>query len=175
MQFITTEYLSKEYIDFLQFLLKLNSNKEYDKIKEILGINNIQHIDNNQIINRYYLNKQMIFLTDPNPIITPRIFINDITKSLLDTILTITDNILTNRQTIDHIIEQYIVNAPKYYLDLESVKIFPNMGDKNIYVQINVSEFTWNKFKKMCNIGNMILKDAFELAVFTFLDDKIHR
>lgn len=158
----------------LQDLLVLHTNSEHDKIKEILEIDiNIKKVDT-EIVSRYYINKGMIFLKNNDICVTPRIYVDNNIKEILDILYLVIDDIISENQLIDMIINRWSAKYSKNIASLRKTQIH-NQDTENLrnYIKIKVSERTWNGFKKICTIGNIFVRDAFRIAVVEFLENTI--
>lgn len=189
MRFLSIDNINNKYIRILQHLLTLHSDEDYQKIMDILGIKEdiyeITARTNDKIVNKYYLDKGMIFL-DSEPIVIPRIFVDNFVDKIIDSIFVITENIISNQKIFKIILDRFITNSPKDYLEIDKLDLDKNNStnskqissldkldlDKNnrTYKSIRIYENSWNKFKMICKTSNLNVEDAFKYAIYDYLD-----
>jgi len=68
-----------------------------------------------------------------------------------------------------------VTNVFPKILSQDNIKTLTSVENNNIYIQIKVSETKWNTLKRICFMKHIYVQQGFELAIFSFLDDKLNK
>lgn len=180
MDFLT-DFLSQEAKIQLQNLMDAHSNRQYSYIRKVMNIDHYLTDDDKNHNEMMYLmdkhpNQSSIPIPYNNDIIIRRVFVDKYTKSVLDTLYLITEDIIPKSYLIDMILYRWITNISESILNLRINLPIPDMSNELPYITIDVTTDAWKRFLKTCdNCEHILVKDAFKHAVFSYIEDMTKR
>jgi len=162
---------SNDITDILQNLITLYFKKDYKSICKILEITynpKYNHKNSVNFINNYYDNG-MEFVVDDNPLKRARVYIDDETKIILDTLYMVTYNSIDKRVLIDTIIKKWI---DKIYVNftINRKDVIETVG-KETRIVLEVGDRTWNNLSITCNNKCINIKEGFKMSIFNYLNE----
>lgn len=151
--------------DILQNLITLYFNKDYKTINKIL---NIEHNPSKDESVYKYNNKGMTFLENDNPSTYVRLYVDEETKLILDTLSMVTYKTINEKTLNDLIIEKWI---EKVHITgtLNREDILENVG-KETQLKLEVGKETWNNLYKACKNKCIYMKEGFKMSVISYFD-----
>lgn len=151
----------------LQDLITLYFKRDNESICNILGIE--YNPDYKSVIDedRYLFtdgrySNEMAFISDENPSIDIRIYIDIETKHVIDTLLMVTSRVIDDRNLMDCIIKNWIENT--FTKTSKAVQVGECTKGK-----LRVGERSWNNLLEVCKVRKLNAKDGFKTAVLAFL------
>lgn len=176
MDFLT-DFLSQEAKILLQNIMDAHANRQYEYIRNVLNIDSyLLDDDKNNSEMSYLMDKSYATIQPNNDIIVRRVFVDKYANSILDMLDISIENIIPESCLIDMILSHWIVNVSESILNLKVNLPIPDMSDKLPYITIDVTEDVWKRFLKTCdNCEHILVKDAFKIAIFSFIEDMAKR
>lgn len=166
-----------DYTELVQHLITLYFDHNYESICKILKIkyepNKEQCLDKrryklNDIPVNKYQNKGMFFLKDENPITVQIVTIDEETNFLLNTLLMITSNVITESDYINFIIENWIKGSVvKSKFEVENLFTVGNCSRHTI----EVGKSSWNSLLKICKNNRIAIKNGFKMTIIQYFNE----
>ena len=167
-----------DYTELVQHLISLYFDHDYEGICKILKIKyELEHeqcIDErrynlNKIpANRLFYHRGMIFIKDENPVVIKRVKIDEETDFLLNTLLMITSNIITESEMINMIIEDW-TKGSFVKNKIEVMNTF-TVG-KYSRSSIEVGQRSWDSLLKMCKNNRIATKNGFKMSIIQYFNE----
>jgi hypothetical protein len=152
----------------LQNLITLYFNKDYESVCKMLGItyNSDYKQFKNEASKKYY-NNGMEFVNEDNPSIFVRLYVDNETKIILDTLSMVTNKSIDEKSLNDLMIERWI---DKVHVEgiLKKEDIIKNVG-KETEIKLEVGKNTWKCLSKACRNKNIYMKEGFKMSVIKYL------
>ncbi len=166
-----------DYTELVQHLIELHFNNEYEDICKILKIKyeptKEQSLDERRYrldkipVNKYQ-NKGMFFLKDENPITIQIVTIDEETNFLLNTLLMITSNVITESDYINFIIENWVKGSVvKSKFEVENLFTVGNCSRHTI----EVGQSSWNSLLKICKNNRIAIKNGFKMTIIQYFNE----
>ena len=156
-----------DYTELVQHLISLYFDHDYESICKILSL---EICDKNYESTYKYHDTKMIFLKDENYVTVQRIYVDQETKYILNTLLMVTSNSVNEKSFLDLIINRWIKNVHLIGLLNDNV-IQPEIIGKETYVQLKVGKKCWEDLSKSCKNKNILLKIGFKMSLLNYLDE----
>lgn len=155
--------------EIVQHLILLYFSHDYENICKILNLEHDSNYNKKDESTYKYCNNGMTFLKDENPVTIQRIYVDQETKYILDTLLMITSNSINEKILIDLTIDNWLKNV---HLTgrLESDNI-PTIIGKETYIQLKVGNRCWNDLTKACKNKGILIKIGFKMLLLNYLDE----
>ncbi len=154
--------------EIIQHLILLYFSHDYESICKVLKLEYNSDYSKNDKLYKYH-NNGMVFLEDENPVTLQRIYVDQETKYILDTLLMVTSNYINEKIFIDLIIDNWLKKVHLTGL-LEPTDI-PTIVGKKTYIQLKVGNVSWNDFTKACKNKGILTKTGFKMLVLKYLDE----
>ncbi len=150
-------------------LITLYLNRDYEKLCKILDIEYNPNYDcDNDVIRKYY-NEGMIFTNDDNPLKIVRVYADEETKKILNTISMVIYNSIDEKTMNDLIINKWI---EKFAVIGRMNKEDIIRTDENVeYVRFGVGEKTWRDLSVSCRNKSIYIKDGLKMAVMNYINE----
>lgn len=184
-------YLSDDCINIIEKIVNLHITRNYKDIKyiilgydyknkkwlskygetlikkEVINVESV-HIMPFSNPDIFTKNNGMIFYDD-DVFETIRIHVDDAVKRILDVMFTVSKNVINYRYIIDIIMTEWNTkNVMILYKDDLSYNIY---GDLHLQ-PIEIKETLWKEFKSIARHRGLIVRDAFKLAIVSFLESR---
>lgn len=175
MDFLT-DFLSQDAKIQLQNLIVAHANRQYDYIRKVMNIDSYLLYDDKKHYEMIYLmdkhpNQSPFPISYNNDIIIRRIFVDKYTKSILNNLYLITEDIIPKSYLIDMILCHWVTNISESILNLMINLPIPDTSEETSYITIGVSTDVWKIFLKLCDDCEYIrVKDAFKHAIFSYVE-----
>jgi len=170
MYFVKNEDVKIDPTELMQNLIELYFDHNYEGISKILKIENSNRRKNN-ISSDVCYKKGMVFCEDDNPPTQVRIYVDNETKYILNTLQMISSNLIDEKKFTDVIIDRWIKNVGR--TGLLRYDNIPETIGKETYVQLKVGKKSWNNLTIVCKNKGVLLKEGFKIAILNFINYNI--
>lgn len=179
MEFIDNDINNTDFTDTIQNLITLYFNRDYETICKLLNLEyNLSYKQNKELDKeleeerksyKYERKERMIFSTDENSQVSVRVYVDEETKFLLNSLLMITSNSIDEMELINSIIQDWIFNVN--VIGRLKPNSIPITVGKETFISIKVGKQRWNDLIMSCNNKCIIVKDGFKMALISYLTE----
>jgi len=167
--YFTQKIENLDYTEFIQHLILLYFNHDYENICKILKLEYNNNYNKKNDITYKYQNTGMMFLESENSITLQRIYVDKETKYILDTLLMVTSNSMNEKTFIDLIIDNWLKNV--HITGILESNYIPEIVGKETYIQLKVGEKCWKDLTKSCKNKGILIKTGFKMSLLNYLNE----
>jgi len=152
----------------LQYLIKLYFSHEHKKICDVLKIeHNPDH--NNDPINKYKEEDGMVFYNNKNPMIYTRVYVDNETKYILNTLIMVTSNSTNEKDIIDYVINKWLGNI--HQTEVLKYNSLSKIDENKSRVQLKISKRTQEDLMKACKSKGIPVKIGFKMSLLNYMNE----
>lgn len=166
-------HISKKYDDVRNIIIGYDSKhrkwiSQYGKSLAEREIIKTDSIKTNSDINSFEKDKGMIFY-DGEIFNNVRIQMDDVVKRILDAMFTVSEHVIEYKYITDIIVAEWNYRNT---MPLYKNNIYYDIYGSLHFVTIDIKRNSWKEFKSIVRHEGLMIRDAFKLAVMSFLENR---